>query len=54
MSDFFPRSPAETVGMGYAHLCTMSKSTKKDIVGSALVIVLTISAILALLLAGAP
>lgn len=40
--------------MGYAHLCTMSKSTAKDIIGSAVVIVLTVSVILALLLAGAP
>jgi hypothetical protein len=52
MSDFRSASPAGTAGMGYAHDCTMSKSTKKDIVGSALVVVLTVSVILALLLAG--
>ena len=38
--------------MGYAFFCTMSKSTAKDFIGSALVIVLTIGVILAYLLAG--
>jgi hypothetical protein len=32
----------------------MSKSTAKDLIGSAVVVVLTVSVILALLLAGAP
>jgi Tfp pilus assembly protein PilX len=52
MSDFSPGSPAKPAGMGYAQLCTMSKRTAKDVIGSALVIVLTVSVILALLLAG--
>jgi hypothetical protein len=38
--------------MGYALYCTMSKSTAKDVIGSALVVVLTIGVILAYLLAG--
>ena len=38
--------------MGYAHLCTMSKSTKKDLIGSVVVVVLTVTVILGLLLAG--
>ena len=51
MSDFPSGSPAKPVGIGYAQFCTMSKSTAKDVIGSALVIVLTLSTILALLLA---
>jgi hypothetical protein len=38
--------------MGYALAAAMSKSTTKDIVGSALVVVVTIGVILAYLLAG--
>jgi hypothetical protein len=52
MSDLFRRSPAKPLGIGYAQFCTMSKSTAKDVIGSALVVVLTVSTILALLLAG--
>ena len=52
MWDFFPGSPAETAGMGYAHVHPMSKSTKKDVIGSVVVVVVTVSVILGLLLAG--
>jgi hypothetical protein len=52
MSDFRSGSPAETHGIGYAQFCTMSKSTAKDVIGSVVVVVLTIGVILGLLLAG--
>jgi len=38
--------------MGYAHVGIMSKSTKKDLIGSVVVVVATVSVILGLLLAG--